>query len=75
MTRAAMLLVFGLAAFLTVQAQTSASVAEVQLFTSVNRARRAQGLPALKWNDALAAAACGIDGAARCGGAWVRRRA
>jgi len=57
MTRAAMLLVFGLAAFLTVQAQTSASVAEVQLFTSVNRARRAQGLPALKWNDALAAAA------------------
>jgi uncharacterized protein YkwD len=27
------------------------------LFAGVNRARRAQGLPDLKWNDALAAAA------------------
>jgi uncharacterized protein YkwD len=38
-------------------AQAGASAAEEQLFASVNRARRAQGLPALKWNDALAAAA------------------
>ncbi len=39
------------------QAQTGASAAEQQLFAGVNRARKAQGLPGLKWNDALAAAA------------------
>lgn len=31
--------------------------AEQELFASVNQARRAQGLPALKWNDSLATAA------------------
>lgn len=33
------------------------SRAERELFVSVNRARRAHGLAALRWNDALAAAA------------------
>jgi len=42
---------------LTVQAQSGASTSEQQLFAGVNRARKAQGLPGLKWNDALAAAA------------------
>ena len=51
------LLVMGLLAFLAAQAQSGASASELQLFASVNRARRAQGLPALRWNDALAAAA------------------
>jgi uncharacterized protein YkwD len=37
--------------------QTNASLAERRLFTAVNRARQAQGLPSLKWDDALAAAA------------------
>ena len=48
------------------QAQTGASAAEQQLFAGVNRARKAQGLPGLKWNDALAAArapTCSINGA------------
>jgi uncharacterized protein YkwD len=40
-----------------VRAQSGGTVAEQELFASVNRARRAQGLTALKWNDALAAAA------------------
>jgi uncharacterized protein YkwD len=33
------------------------SRAEKALFTAVNEARQAQGLPALQWNDALGAAA------------------
>jgi len=54
--RLAGLVVIGLSAILAAQAQTGAS-AEQELFSSVNRARRAQGLPALKWNDVLATAA------------------
>jgi uncharacterized protein YkwD len=39
-------------------AQThSAGDTELQMFSSVNRARRVQGLPALRWSDALATAA------------------
>jgi uncharacterized protein YkwD len=37
-------------------AQNAAS-AERDLFTAVNQARRSQGLPALRWDDALAVAA------------------
>jgi uncharacterized protein YkwD len=56
-TRATVVLVIGLLAFLAAQAQSSASAAELQLFASVNQARRVQGLSALKWSDALATAA------------------
>jgi uncharacterized protein YkwD len=42
---------------LAAQAQPGASAVEQQLFASVNQARRAQGLPDLKWNETLAAAA------------------
>jgi uncharacterized protein YkwD len=45
------------AAFQFAQAQTNAGSAELELLASVNRVRKAQGLPGLKWNDALAAAA------------------
>ncbi len=37
--------------------QTAAAGAERELFASINQARRAQGLPVLRWNDLLAAAA------------------
>jgi len=47
----------GLCAVLEAQAPVEASAAELQLYAAVNRARRAQGLPALRWNEALAAAA------------------
>jgi len=50
-------IVIGLSTLMAAQAQNSASVAERQLFVSVNRARRAQGLPELKWDEALTAAA------------------
>ena len=50
-------LMLGLATILTAQAQSGATTSEQQLFLSVNRARRNVGLPALKWNEALAAAA------------------
>jgi uncharacterized protein YkwD len=56
MTRAA-ILIGVLAAIVTTEAQNGASTAEMQSFTLVNRTRRAEGLPALKWNDSLAAAA------------------
>jgi uncharacterized protein YkwD len=48
-----------MAAFLQqTQAQTDAAGAsELELLASVNRVRKAQGLPGLKWNEALAAAA------------------
>ena len=49
------ILAFGF--FSSAQAQTGASPAERQLFVSVNRARHDQGLPALKWDEALAMAA------------------
>ena len=35
----------------------AASKTEQELFAAVNQARRAQGLPALKWDDSLATAA------------------
>jgi uncharacterized protein YkwD len=44
-------------AILSAQAQAGATAAEQQLFAGVNRARKAQGLPGLKWDEALAAAA------------------
>ncbi len=37
--------------------QTPASRAERELFVAVNHARRSQGLPPLRWDEALAAAA------------------
>ena len=40
-----------------VEAQQTTSSAERTLFESANRERKAQGLPALKWDDHLAAAA------------------
>jgi uncharacterized protein YkwD len=46
-----------LAASTGVFSQTNASAAERSLFESANRARRTQGLPVLKWDEALATAA------------------
>jgi uncharacterized protein YkwD len=57
MIRLAVLAMVSISVLLTAQAQSSASAAEQQLFAGVNRARRAQRLPALKWNEALATAA------------------
>jgi len=57
MIRLAALVVIGFSTLLAAQAQTGANVAEQELFVSVNRVRRGQGLPALKWDAALAAAA------------------
>jgi uncharacterized protein YkwD len=57
MIRTAAWLVVGLSTILTARAQSGPTAGEQQLFVSVNQARRAQGLPALKWNDALATAA------------------
>jgi uncharacterized protein YkwD len=51
------LVILALATFSTGQAQTGASLAERQLFASVNRTRQSQGLPTFKWDDALAVAA------------------
>jgi uncharacterized protein YkwD len=56
MLRVAGVLIIGVAVLSAAQAQTGGS-AEQELFASVNRARRAQGVPALKWNEALAVAA------------------
>jgi uncharacterized protein YkwD len=56
-TRAAALFLILLAALLPAHAQGGANAAEQQLFLSVNRARRNQGLPGLKWNETLAVAA------------------
>lgn len=39
------------------QAQSRATKAERELATAVNHARRSQGLPALRWDESLAAAA------------------
>jgi uncharacterized protein YkwD len=55
--RLAALVMVGVFALLVAQAQTGASAIEQQLFAGVNRARKAQGLPGLKWNEALATAA------------------
>ena len=38
-------------------AETSALRAEQELFASINHARRAHGLPSLRWNESLATAA------------------
>jgi len=57
MIRLAALAMVAVPVILAAQAPTSASAAEQQLFASVNRTRRAQGLPSLKWNEALAGAA------------------
>jgi uncharacterized protein YkwD len=57
MIRLAALGMVAVSAILAAQAQTSASAAEQQLFAGVNRARRAQGLPGLRWDEALATAA------------------
>ena len=62
MTWAAALLISGLTVVFSLHAQTGASAAEQELFVSANRARQTQGLPALRWNDALAAAARGHAG-------------
>lgn len=61
MARLVAVVIVGVAVILAAQAQTRASAAEQvaaeqELFASVNRARRAQGLPALKWNEPLATA-------------------
>ena len=48
--------IVGASALLMAQV-TSASAAEQQLFAEANRAREAQGLAELKWDEALAAAA------------------
>ena len=55
--RLAALVMVGASALLTAQAQTGASAVDQQLFAGVNRVRKAQALPGLKWNEALAAAA------------------
>jgi uncharacterized protein YkwD len=57
MVNLAALAVVCISAIVAGQAQTGASAAEQQLFAGVNRARKAQGLPGLKWDEALAAAA------------------
>jgi uncharacterized protein YkwD len=53
----AALVMVGVLPLVAGQTQTGASAAEHQLVAGVNRARKAQGLPGLKWDDALAAAA------------------
>lgn len=55
--RAAVFAMTLLSALAAMQAQTAVNAAERQLLLSVNRARRAQGLPELKWNEALTVAA------------------
>jgi uncharacterized protein YkwD len=57
MFRLASVLILGLAPLFAAQAQTAAPAAEQELLAAVNRARGAQGLAALKWNEALAVAA------------------
>lgn len=57
MIRAVAVLIIGLATFSAAQGQTGGSAAEQELFVSANQARRAQGLPAFKWSEALAMAA------------------
>jgi uncharacterized protein YkwD len=56
-TRLVAFLIISLSALPAVQAQSSAHAAELQLLAAVNRARQDQGLPGLRWNEALALAA------------------
>jgi uncharacterized protein YkwD len=53
----AALMVEGLFSWTSALAQPRAEAAEQQLFQAINRERAAHGLPALKWDDALANAA------------------
>jgi uncharacterized protein YkwD len=53
----AVVVMVGASAISVAQAPSSASAAERELFAGVNRTRQAQGLPSLKWNEALATAA------------------
>lgn len=55
--RLAVLLCLVFFASLATYAQTGASATEQQLFSLVNRARQQQNLPALRWNETLAATA------------------
>jgi uncharacterized protein YkwD len=57
MIKLAALVMVGVSAILLAQTQASATAAEQQLFAGANRARKAQGVPGLKWDEALAAAA------------------
>jgi len=56
-TRLAALAMAGIMLCWPAYSQTPVSRAERELFASVNQERRAQGLPPLRWYDALAAAA------------------
>ena len=56
-TRLAALAMAGIMLCWPAYSQTPVSRAERELFASVNQERRAQGLPPLRWDDALAAAA------------------
>jgi len=53
----AVLFAIGICAALQAQTRISSAAAEQELFSSVNRARRSQGLPLLKQDEALAVAA------------------
>ena len=57
MIRLAGLFLIGLSTILTVQAQISGSEGELKLLESVNRTRKEQGLPGLRWSNELAIAA------------------
>ncbi|MGA7291176.1 MAG: CAP domain-containing protein [Terriglobales bacterium] len=56
-TRLAAVAMVGIMLCWSAYGETSVSQAQRELFSSVNEARRAQGLPPLRWNDSLAAAA------------------
>jgi uncharacterized protein YkwD len=56
-TRLSALVLVGIMLCWGAYGQTSTLRAERDLFTSVNQARRAQGLPQLRWDEALATAA------------------
>jgi uncharacterized protein YkwD len=53
----AVLTISGVFSWTSALAQTKAEIAEQQLFQVINREREANGLPPLKWDDALANAA------------------
>lgn len=51
------MLTVGCAIAVTAQSRSNSTEAELQLFESVNHARKEQGLPGLHWNNELAVAA------------------
>jgi uncharacterized protein YkwD len=55
--RARLVAMVGIMLCLPGYGQTPTSRVERELFVSINQARRAQGLPALRWDEALATAA------------------